>query len=166
MILNLLTRLFHILPAIFLAGGVFFMWCALLPALNGMAEDTRKAVLDAVRGKWAKVVMATSAFLLVTGLYNFVKNATGFDYQGGPLYHILGSLKLLLALGIMFIAARLSGRSAGAEKFREKIVQWMGVTTGMLFVLILLASTMRTIDKTPKIEVDPSTATSVEPSQN
>jgi len=152
MIIDLLLRLFHILPAIFLAGGVFFMWVALLPALNGMAEDTRRTVLDAVRGKWAKVVMATSGLLLVTGLINFVRNAKGFDYDGGPVYHILGSLKLLLAFGIMFIAARLSGRSESAAKFREKLGHWMTVMTGMLLVLILMASTMKSLGKTPKVD--------------
>ena len=163
MIVNLLARLLHIVPAIFLAGGVFFMWCALLPALRGMSEDTRKTVLDAVRGKWAKVVMATSGFLLLSGLYNFVNNAKSFEYQGGPIYHILGMVKLLLALGIMFITARLSGRSAGAEKFREQLGKWMTVTTGLLFALILLASTMRTIDKTPKLDIE-TTPTNIEAS--
>ncbi len=158
-IVALLLRLLHVLPAIFLAGGVFFMWCALVPALSGMADDTRKTVLEAVRGKWAKVVMTTSGLLLLTGLYNFVMNAKGFEYEGGPLYHILGSIKLLLALGVMFITARLSGRSKSAEKFRENIGYWMTVTTGLLFVLILLASTMRTLGKTPKVPTEPAPTT-------
>lgn len=162
-VVDLLLRLLHIVPAIFLAGGIFFMWGALLPALNGVAEDTRKTVLDAVRGKWAKIVMATSGLLLVTGLINFVRNASEY----APTYHILGTVKLLLALGIMFIAARLAGRSAGAEKFRERIGHWMTITTGLLFALILLASMMRVMPtkvadavpgSTEQIEVDTQVA--------
>jgi uncharacterized membrane protein len=164
-IVDLLLRLFHILPAIFLAGGVFFMWCALLPALTGVSEDTRKTVLDAVRGKWSKVVMATSGLLLVTGLINAVINIKAYEYTGGP-YHVYVLLKLLLALGIMFITAKLSGRSEGAAKFREKLPFWMTVTTGLLFALILIASTMKVTTKVPKVEQAEVPAQVIEESGN
>lgn len=146
----LLLRLLHIIPAIFLAGGVFFMWTSLLPAAGSVGDDTRKELLAAVRARWSKVVMASSGLLLVTGLYNFVMNAKGYEYAGGPLYHILGTIKLLLGLAIMFLVARLSGKSASAEKFRERQTHWVMMTTILLFAVILLASTMRTLEKTPK----------------
>lgn len=160
-LVDLLLRLLHIIPAIFLAGGVFFMWSSLLPGVSGVADDARTEVLAAVRSKWSKIVMATSGLLLVTGLINLGRNAMGYDYVGGPLYHILGTVKLLLGLVIMFLAARLSGKSAGAQKFRERETHWIMITTVLLFVVILLASTMRSMDKTPKVKEEATAATSV-----
>ena len=70
--MTLVMRLFHILPAVFLAGGILFMWSSLLPGLGTLDEESRKAAFGAVRGKWAKIVMISSALLLVTGFYNAV----------------------------------------------------------------------------------------------
>ena len=151
MFLDLILRLAHIIPAIFLAGGIFFMWATLVPALSGVTDETRKTVLDAVRAKWAKIVMAASGILLITGLFNAVRAILAYEFTGGP-YHIYVVLKLVLAIAIMFISARLAGRSAGAEKFREKLSFWLSVNTGLVFVLILVASTMRVTDRVPKVE--------------
>ena len=147
---GLLLRLLHIIPAIFLAGGIFFMWTSLLPAAGSVSDDAKANLLDGVRKRWSKVVMASSGLLLASGLYNFVMNAMAYDYAGGPLYHILGTIKLLLALGIMFLVARLSGKSESAAKFRERQAHWVMITTMLVFGVIVLASTMRTLDKTPK----------------
>jgi uncharacterized membrane protein len=161
MLVDLILRLLHIVPAIFLAGGVFFMWSALIPALGTVTDDARQAILDAVRGKWAKLVMACSGLLLVTGLINAVRNIVAYEYVGAP-YHIFVTLKLILALAIMFITARLSGRSQGAEKFREKLPFWMSVNTALLFVLIVVASTMRVTDRVPKVDTPPAANEAVE----
>lgn len=147
---SLVLRLLHILPAVFLAGGILFMWSALLPGLSGLDEETRKSVFGAVRGKWAKVVMTCSALLLATGLYNAVLNIIKYDYE--TPYHIFVTLKLVLAIAIMFITARLSGRSESAEKFREKMPFWMTVNTALVFVLIFIASSMKVSEKTLKPE--------------
>ncbi len=148
---SFVTRLFHILPAIFLAGGILFMWSSMLPGLGTLDEESRKAAFNAVRGKWAKVVMICSALLLATGLYNAFQNILANDYA--TPYPIFVVLKLVLALAIMFITARLSGRSASAEKFREKMPFWMTVNAALVVTLILIASTMKVSDKTPKDEV-------------
>ena len=161
MLVDLILRLLHIVPAIFLAGGVFFMWSALIPALGTVTDDARQAILDAVRGKWAKLVMACSGLLLVTGLVNAVRNIVAYEYVGAP-YHIFVTLKLILAFAIMFITARLSGRSQGAEKFREKLPFWMSVNTALLFVLIVVASTMRVTDRVPKVDTPPAANEAVE----
>lgn len=147
---SLVLRLLHILPAVLLAGGILFMWSSLLPGLSGVDDATRKVVMDGVRGRWAKVVMVCSALLLVTGLINAVRNIKEFDYA--TPYDIFVTLKLVLALVVMFISARLSGRSASAEKFREKLPFWMTVNTALVLVLIFIASTMKVSDKTPKVD--------------
>jgi len=155
--LTLVLRLFHILPAVFLAGGVLFMWSSMLPGLRTLDEESRRVAFSAVRGKWAKVVMICSALLIVTGLYNAVQNI--IDYKYAIPYHAFVFLKLVLGIAIMFITARLSGRSASAEKFREKMPFWMTVNATLVVVLIVIASTMRVSDKTPKPPKDEAAIT-------
>ena len=151
MFVDLVLRLLHIVPAVFLAGGIFFMWSTLIPALGTLTEDARSAASAAIRGKWAKVVMAASGLLLVTGIINAFRNILAYEYTSAP-YHLFVLLKLLLAVAIMFVTARLSGRSAGAEKFREKTSFWMTVNTVLVLVLITVASAMRVTDRVPKTD--------------
>lgn len=150
MFVDLALRLLHIVPALFLAGGILFMWSTLIPALGSMSEETRASVHDAMRSKWAKIVMASSGILVISGLINAVRNILAFEYTTAP-YHLFVTLKLVLAVAIMFISARLSGRSQSAAKFRERISFWMSVNTALLLVLILIASTMRVSPRTPKV---------------
>ena len=154
--LALVMRILHIVPAIFLAGGILFLWSTLLPGMASLDSETRKSVVDGMRGKWAKVVMICSALLLASGLYNAVSNILKYEYTSVP-YHMLVTLKLVLAVAVMFITARLSGRSESAEKFREKMPFWMSVNTALVFVIILLGSTMKVSETTPKTdEADPA----------
>lgn len=164
-LIDWLLRLLHIIPAIFLAGGVFFMWATLLPALNSVNDDTRESVLAAVRGKWSKIVMASTGLLLVTGLVNAVSAIKAYSFEP-PLYHVLVLVKLLLAMGIFYITAVIGGRSKTAEKFRQRLSYWLGVNTALLIVLILVASLMRVSPRTPKPTEEPAVTASVSLSQD
>ena len=156
---DLVLRLLHIVPAIFLAGGIFFTWFALMPALSGVSGDAKISVEEAVRGKWAKIVMICSGLLLVSGLINAVRGILAYEFGIGPVYHIFVTLKLVVALGVMFISARLSGRSESAAKFREQAGFWMKVNTGLVLALILMGSTMRVSERIPKVDEPVGTAT-------
>ena len=57
--LNLVLRWGHILSAIFLMGGTFFMRVALLPAMAELPEKEREEMADRVRGPWATAVMTS-----------------------------------------------------------------------------------------------------------
>ena len=148
--LALVMRILHIVPAVALAGGILFMWSSLLPGIASLDEEARKSVLAAVRGKWAKVVMGCSALLLASGLYNAIQNIIHNDYV--LPYHALVTLKLVLAVAVMFITARLGGRSDSAEKFREKTPFWMSINTALVVVVIVLGSTMKASQKPPQAE--------------
>lgn len=148
--LTLVMRVLHIVPAVFLAGGILFMWSSLLPGIATLPDETKKDVQAGIRSKWAKIVMICSALLLASGLYNAVTNILQYKYA--TPYHMFVTLKLVLALAVMFISARLSGRSESAEKFREKAPFWMTVNTAIVIVIIFLGSTMKVSDKTPKVD--------------
>ena len=158
--LTLVMRVLHIVPAVFLAGGILFMWSSLLPGIAALPDETKKDVQAGIRSKWAKIVMICSALLLASGLYNAVTNILQYKYA--TPYHMFVTLKLVLALAVMFISARLSGRSESAEKFREKAPFWMTVNTAIVIVIIFLGSTMKVSDKTPKVDAPSDNDPSVE----
>ena len=145
---ELLFRWFHIFAAIALAGGIFFMRFSFVPGLSSLPEDQRENVRAAFRPGWAKIVMISTAFLLLSGLLNFVNNVK--TYQISPVYHGLFLVKFLGGMAIFWLAAVLSGKSATAQKFRQNEAKW----TNLLFVLTVIvvgtASYMKNIDRTPK----------------
>ncbi len=146
---ELALRWLHILAAISLVGGTFFWRWALVPSLASLDEADRQRIQAAIRPKWARIVMIASALLLVSGMWNGVSiiKANAFD---GSLYHAFIGVKLLLALLIMWIAARLSGRSQGAERFREKQVFWLTINVVLSIVIVCVAGVMKFTPRTPK----------------
>lgn len=151
-IVSLLMRWMHILSAIALMGGTIFMRFALHPSLAALGADQQKALKAAVRGHWSKWVMASSGFLLISGIVNIVLFSQAKVVSG--LYHPIVGVKMLLALVIMFIASLLVGRSANAEKFREKAVFWLNLNLVLAVVVVCIGGFLRTLHHPPKAEVE------------
>ena len=130
-------------------------------ALGTVNDETRESLLAAVRGRWSKVVMACTALLLVTGIWNAVSNMMAYEFDGfpGKQYHLLVAIKLILALAIFFLTAVIGGRSSLAEKFRQKLPFWMAVNTGLLLGLIVVASSMKISQREPRPEREPVLST-------
>ena len=110
MYIDLLFRWTHILAAIVLVGGTFFLRFSLVPALATQSRELQQTVLGAWRPRWARWVMMSSGMLLVSGLVNAVRNIIAYQFPTTP-YHALVAVKLLLALVIFYLSAVLSGRS-------------------------------------------------------
>ena len=145
---ELLLRWFHIYAALALAGGIFFMRFSFVPGLRSLPEDQRESVRAAFRPGWAKIVMISTAFLLISGLINFVSNVKA--YQISPVYHGLFLVKFLGGMGIFWLAAVLSGKSATAQKFRQNEGKWTNLLFLLTVIVVGTASYMKTIDRTPK----------------
>ena len=126
--LSYLFRLLHILPAVFLAGGIFFMWTSLLPGIHSLDAETKKAVSDGVRGKWAKIVMICSALLLISGFYNAVANIKAYEYA--LPYGAFVAVKLVLGVAIMFINRSSEGDTMRA--FELEFSAWRTVRKSSL----------------------------------
>lgn len=145
---DILFRWAHILPAIALLGGAFFMRFALLPAVDGLSDESRETVEDGVRKRWSKVVMASALFLLVSGFYNIFAASTKYDLPGW--YMGIITAKLFLALGILFLSSVLSGRSESAAKYQAKSKMWLSVNLALAITLVCLAGGLRMHPHTPK----------------
>jgi uncharacterized membrane protein len=150
-IIALVLRWLHILSAIALMGGSIFMRFALHPALAALGEEQQKALKAAVRSQWAKWVMASSGFLLLSGIVNVVLYTQSGEIEPMP-YHAILTVKMLLALAIMFIASTLVGRSANAEKFRANSVKWLNINLAMAVIVVCLGGYLRTLHQTPAAE--------------
>ncbi len=162
MFVELALRWVHILSAITMVGGAFFMKFALLPGLKTIDGDQREVVAASIRGFWSKCVMATSGLLLISGfvnVFNIMKTyGTNFD---GP-YHAMLGIKMLLAFAIFALSAILAGRSANAQKLRQNESMWLNVNVALAIAVVCIAGYMKSMDRTPKDTMEPAEVTSLE----
>ena len=154
-ILGLLSRWFHIIPVISLVGGTVFMRISLVPAANQTSASSE--LREAVRKRWAKLVMLSILFLLVTGLYNAVTKMRGYEVPS--VYGILFMVKLVVGFVVFVLSARLAGRSDKAVKFREQETKWLNIVCVLMLALVLVAGYMKFVsadvpkkDRAEKVE--------------
>jgi uncharacterized membrane protein len=138
---GLLSRVAHIASAIILGGGLFYLRTVLAPAGADACYADRRAV-------WAKWVHLAIVLLLASGIYNFLAINSAAKAAGGKLpavYHALFGIKFLLGLLVMFVASILAGRTAAADRFRQKIRLWLHVGWGAVLAIVVVAAIMRSL---------------------
>jgi uncharacterized membrane protein len=153
--LLLASRVLHVLGSIVLLGGLFYLLAVIAPRVvaSGGRPDA-DAWFGGNRAAWAKWVGIATLVLLVTGLFNFVTIIKA--NQIATSYHMLGGIKILVALVIFFFAAALAGRTALAERFRANMKFWLTVTMLIGLVIVMIGSVMRSYPREPKPIAGPS----------
>jgi uncharacterized membrane protein len=153
--LMLVARVLHILGAIIIVGGLFYLWAVVTPSSPlppserpGERSSSSDHFFGGRRASWAKWLGIASALLLITGLWNFV-NMVKFN-QLHWSYHMLGLFKIILGLALMFLAALLAGRTNAADSIRKKWRQWLTVCLILGVITVAIGSVMRTYNRTPK----------------
>jgi len=141
LLLGIAARWLHIGSAILLFGGTFCLKFVVGPVLKDQSPQLR----EAVRGRWMRVVHATIAGLLISGLYNYTKAVP--LHRGDGLWHAMVDTKIVLALGVFFIASVLVGRSKGTQKFRDNAVKWTTIAL-VLGTLIIAMSGIAKVTRT------------------
>lgn len=139
-LLGLLFRWLHIIPALVMVGGVIFMRCCLVPP-NSEPKEAFFDSQDAARKRWARLVMASTLFLLVSGLYNAAMKAIGYELS--MTYNVLLLVKILLGLAVFYFLAVLSGRSERAKRFRQNETHWLNVLIVLMLLIVLIAGYMK-----------------------
>ncbi len=141
-VIQLVSRVLHILSAVILIGGLFYIRTILSPA-------GAEACFAGRRGVWAKWVGIATLLLLVTGFYNFIIIIGESKAEGGvklpPTYHMLFGVKFLLAIMVMFIAAILAGKTEAAERFRGQMGKWLNIGWLAAVAIIVVAAILRTL---------------------
>ena len=144
--LDWLSRFAHVATAITLVGGSLFMVAVLHPALGGIAGDpTLKEIMQNVRtaviGRWKRFVHAGVAVFLLSGIYNYARAVP--RHRGESSYHAIMGIKMLLALGVFFLAAALVGRSASLQRIRDNRVFWSAVMLLLAFAIVAMSGWLR-----------------------
>jgi uncharacterized membrane protein len=153
--LGLLLRWLHVGSAVILAGGVIFWRATLWPAMQVLPEPGRNELWEKLRANWSRWVMLTSALLLITGLTNAVLAILRYEFQG-PLYHMLVTVKLVLALVLFWIAAVLSGSSPRARRWQTNARFWLSWSVVLALLLVAVGGIMKMTNRTPKAEASVS----------
>ncbi|PHS05213.1 MAG: hypothetical protein COA78_15495 [Blastopirellula sp.] len=149
--LELILRWAHLIPATIMVGGTLYMRMALLPAAATLEEEPRNQLKAELRSRWSKWVMMSAGLLIVSGMVNFILTVKAYGFPQG-YYHPLFGLKFIFALAVFYIASLLTGRSAGAEKFREKESFWLSVNATLVILIVLMAGLMKVADREPKTD--------------
>jgi len=147
-ILMLVFRWIHVIPAMILVGGTIFLRCSLVPAANEVGGSNE--VREAIRRRWAKLVMLSVLLLLVSGIYNFHLKAVNYKMDG--TYLVLMAIKVLLALAVFYLVAVVSGRSNTARRFREKEIFWLNVLCVAMIGIVCIAGYVKVFPIPAKVE--------------
>lgn len=140
LVLNVLMRWMHILAAIGLVGGSFFLRFVLVPAAGSVLDpDTHANLREQVRKRWSMVVNIGMLMFIVSGFYNYLM-VTRFEHPDEPTYHMLFGIKFLLAMVVFFLAALLTSRK---QRLAAKSPMWMGVMLTVALTVILIAGYMK-----------------------
>ena len=153
--LLLTSRVLHILASIVLVGGLFYLRTIVAPRLRaGDMAAGADPWFAGSRAGWAKWVGIATAVLLLTGLFNFYTIVT--TYEIATSYHMIGGLKILVALVVFFLAAILAGHTPLAEQFRQKMKFWLSACLVAAVVVVVIGSVMRSYPREPKTIAGPA----------
>jgi len=159
----LISRVAHILAATALVGGMIYLRAVLTPSLGVLDGERSNHFTEAIRRRWAKVVMISALFLIVSGFYNYVAIIQLGKTGGAPLpsyYHPMIGSKMMLALFIFYVASMLAGRTAAAERFRRHAPLWMNLNLAAAIAVVVIGGALRTGAQPiqPAAQPDPSTS--------
>ncbi len=129
------SRWTHIGTAIVLVGGTCFLRFVLAPAAAQLPDEHHAKLKELVMKTWKKFVHGGIALFLVSGFYNYLIVQAPV-HKGDKLYHPLVGTKILLSLGIFFIASALVGRSKTFEGMRRNSKRWQSVVLLLAVVVV------------------------------
>jgi uncharacterized membrane protein len=135
----LISRILHILGAIILVGGLFYIRFVLSPPPAG--TQSADQFFGGRRGSWAKWVGIATALLLITGLWNYVQFAKTYDLA--KVYHMILGIKILAAIAVFLLAALLAGRTAAADSIRQKWGVWINLCLLLAVLAVIIGSVLR-----------------------
>ena len=149
--LNLLSRILHILGAIILVGGLFYLRFVITPVSAPPGTAPVDQYFGGRRADWAKWVGIATALLLITGLWNYVQIIKQHERLASS-YHMMAGLKMIAAIAVFALAALLAGRTAAAEALREKWRTWLNVCLVLAIITVMMGSVLRSYPRTRKVD--------------
>jgi uncharacterized membrane protein len=152
--LLLASRVLHILGAIILVGGLFYLRMIVAPSISAANGALADAWFGGRRAAWAKWVGIATLVVLVTGFFNYYETVKTYDLASS--YHMIAGIKILLALVVIFLASLIAGRSPAADQLRQRMKFWLGVCLLTGILVVILGSVLRSYPHTPKTLAGPA----------
>jgi uncharacterized membrane protein len=159
----LLSRILHILGAIILVGGTFYLRAVVVTASGagqGEGADPADGYFGGRRAQWAMWVGIASLLLLATGFWNYIRFSRTYELHSS--YHMVMGIKMLAGLALMFVAAVVAGRSPLAQKFRQQWRLWLNVCLVLAVLIVALGAVLRTYPRPLKLDA-PAAPTLIAP---
>jgi len=130
-----LSRFLHIFSVIVLVGGSFFLRFIALPAVNSLPPDQQDPLRERLFKRWKLFVHSGLLFLILSGIYNvfLAMQLHRRDFT----YHGLLGLKLLMAIGVIFIAIALTAKGEWSANLRKRSRLWL--TLNLLLAIGVVA---------------------------
>lgn len=133
--LHLSSRWFHLVSIIALVGGSVFMRFVLMPAAVDLSDTEHAAFRDRILSRWKRLVHPLIALIVLSGIANLIFKVR----DTVVLWHILFTVKLLVALFVLFVASALVGRSKALEPIRRDGARWLVINILLAAVLVFLS---------------------------
>ena len=144
--LVLIARWLHILSATLTVGVPIYLWLVLMPAVTGLDEASQAKLREGSAKRWRILIYVCITIFLATGFFNFlyIQRWRGFVVKGEMItYHILFTVKFVLALGLFFVLSALAGRTKALENFRKNAKTWVLVSVLLGVAIVIVSGIMR-----------------------
>jgi uncharacterized membrane protein len=145
----LVSRILHVLGAIVLAGGLFYIRFIVSPINAPPGTQPVDQFFGGRRAAWAKWVGIATALLLFTGFWNYVQFSRTYDLA--KTYHMVMGFKILAAFAVFFLAALLAGRTNAADAIRQNWRLWLSVCLLLALITVIIGSVLRTYPHNHKV---------------
>jgi uncharacterized membrane protein len=149
--LMLASRILHILGAIILVGGIFYVRNVVSPISAAGGAVAADQQFGGRRAAWAMWVGIATLLLLVTGLWNYMQIIKTNERMASS-YHMIAGFKMLAGLALFGLAAVLAGRSPAAERFRLRMRLWLNVCLVLGIATVVLGGVLRSFPHIQKID--------------
>jgi hypothetical protein len=146
----LVSRILHILGAIILAGGLFYIRYVVSPVSAPAGTQPTDQFFGGRRAIWAKWVGIATALLLFTGFWNYIQFSKTYDLAKS--YHMILGIKILAAFAVFALAALLAGRTNAAESIRQKWGLWINVCLFLALLTVVIGSLLRSFPHDRKVD--------------
>ena len=144
----LISRISHILGAVILAGGLFYIRLVVSPTSTPAGTQPADQFFGGRRATWAKWVGIATALLLFSGLWNYMQFSKTYDLA--PKYHMILGINILAAIAVFLLAALLAGRTNAADAIRQKWGLWINVCLLLALLTVVIGSVLRSFPHDPK----------------
>ena len=156
--IDVISRIVHVGTAITLVGGSVFMAFVLHPTSLTLSDEENEKLRAGVIGRWKKFVHIGVALFLISGFYNYMTMIP--KHKGDGFYHGLVGTKMILALGVFFIAEALVGKSRAFEGMRQNRGKWLKVIVMLAGVIVGISGFVKVRGiPSPPVDAPPVEAT-------